>query len=228
MPRATLIQARTLTPTVRELTFQVAGDFDFTSGQWTSFRLPVADQTVTRSYSIASGPRSDNTFDIAVTRVEQGPGSNYLHGLALHAELEVSRPQGFFCLEPVRRPVLMIATGTGVSPFRSMLHSLPPGSLPITLLLGVRTQDELLYRQEWEALSRSRTDFRFVPSLSRPDATWTSKSGYVQSHLSELLAGQPHHDVYVCGLSRMVKEVRALLKEQYGYSKDLIHTERFD
>jgi len=232
MRKAKLVSTRTLTPNVRELTFDPGRDFEFESGQWVSFRIPAIEgEDLARSYSIASAPRSDGKFDIAVTRVEEGPGSNYLHALEVGAELTISRAQGFFTQDEFERPLIMVANGTGVCPFRAMLQQLAAKgdfAHPVSLLLGVRTTEDILYRDEFDALARER-NLDFVPTLSRPSDDWTGRRGYVQSHLAELVGRYDGAcDVYICGLSKMVKDVRKLLKGELGMTKDKIHSERFD
>ena len=128
-------------------------------------------------------------------------------------------------------------TGTGVAPFRAMIRHAtaveptPHEAVPLTLLFGVRHTDDLLWRSEWEDLARVRGPaFRFVPTLSRPDANWTGRSGYVQTHVAELVrplvAGGV--DVYICGLKRMIDSVRGVLKDELGLTRQDIHTERYD
>src|SRR6516165_9359611 len=92
---ATLVTARALSPAVRELTFERddGTPFAFEAGQWVNLLLPG---DMKRSYSIASPPSSSPRFEIAVTHVQGGPGSSYLHALEIGAKLEVVGPQGFF------------------------------------------------------------------------------------------------------------------------------------
>ena len=233
MRKAKLVRARTLTSTVRELTFDPGPDFTFDPGQWVSVRIPASEgEDLARSYSIASAPRGDGTFDLAVTRVEKGPGSNFLHALEVGTSLPISRAQGFFTQDDFERPAVMVATGTGVSPFRSMLEHLDAaGAFPhsVTLLLGIRTKQDVLYGGEFEQMVARRPNLRFEPTLSRGDAEWTGRRGYVQSHLTELLDAYDREcDIYICGVSRMVKDVRKILKSELGITKDRIHSERFD
>lgn len=231
---ARIARTRALTHNVRELTLDPGSDFSFVAGQWVSLRIPVGNREfVQRSYSIASPPRADGTFEIAVTHVEGGPGSTALHAIDTGATLEISHAQGFFTLDPVLRPVLLVGTGTGVAPLRSMLLAAMSDSDSderFTLVLGVRAERDLLYRDELEELARANAArFQFAPTLSRADEQWTGRRGYVQTHCKELieaLGGEA--DVYVCGLQRMVKEVRAVLKNDLGFSRERIHTERFD
>jgi ferredoxin-NADP reductase len=219
---------------VRELTFDPGPGFDYVPGQWVSLRIPQPNQEeIARAYSIASAPRSDGGFDVAVTRVENGPGSLALHSAQPGEAFRMSEPQGFFTLEPPARPVLMVATGTGVAPMRSMLSarisSAHRSDVPFVLLFGVRAEADVLYRDEFERLASERTDFRFEPTLSRGSDDWRGRRGYVQLHLHELvntLGGEC--DVYVCGLNRMIREVRRVLKEELKFTRDRIHTERYD
>jgi CDP-4-dehydro-6-deoxyglucose reductase len=230
----TVVATRMLTPSVRELTLDPGPGFTYVPGQWVSLRIPLAHgEFVQRAYSIASPPREDGRFAIAVTRVEGGPGSNALHTIAPRQTLECSHAQGFFTLEPAARSTLLVATGTGVCPLRALLGpALAPDRAParVTLLLGVRTEDDLLYRDDFERLQREHpARFRFVPTLSRPGDAWTGRTGYVQTHLRALftdLGGDA--DVYVCGLQRMVREARAVLKGELGLPRERIHAERYD
>lgn len=233
MHQVTLVAARMLTPTVRELTLRPEPALRFVPGQWVSLRIPQpGGEVLARAYSIASAPRGDGCFDVAVTLVEHGPGSSYLHAMPVGESLVCTQAQGFFTLEPLARPSLFVATGTGVSPLRAMLYALRDDDhdpVPRTLLLGVRTEADLLYGEDFRSLEAQWSHFRFVPTLSRPGASWTGRTGYVQTHLAALLDGAPDsHDVYLCGLNRMLKEARAVLKEQLGYTRQRIHTERYD
>src|SRR5580692_11132232 len=84
---ARLVQARSLSPSVRELAFErLDGQpMSFEPGQWVSARLPVTvgdQETIKRSYSIASAPAGTPRFEVALTRVKDGPGSAWLCDLA--------------------------------------------------------------------------------------------------------------------------------------------------
>lgn len=241
---AVLESARMLSPLVRELVFRVedAPGFSWVPGQWVSLQLPMPDGPLARAYSIADAPDGTGRFPIAVTHVTGGPGSAYLHALAPGARLPCVGPQGFFTLEappgsPPRRASVFVATGTGLAPFRAMIRQSialepnPQEGVPLTLLFGVRHAADLLWRSEWEDLARTRGPaFRFEPTLSRPEADWTGRSGYVQTHVAELVrplvAGGV--DVYICGLKRMIESVRAVLKDEIGLTRQDIHTERYD
>src|SRR6478752_5583533 len=142
---ARLVTTERLTPSVRELVFERAdgAPFQFDPGQWVNLVLPLPDGEIKRAYSIASAPEEGSLrFEIAVTRVTGGPGSQYL------AELRAIGPQGLFTRQPVEAlPSLFVGTGTGVTPLRSMLRAaLAAGARePLWLLFGARHEEDVLY-----------------------------------------------------------------------------------
>jgi ferredoxin-NADP reductase len=235
---ARLVAARPLSPSVRELSFERTDGaaFVFEPGQWVSFVLPNEGKELRRSYSIASRPQATPCFDITVTRVAGGPGSSVLHAMQPGATVTVIGPQGFFTRPPVDPPPsLFVATGTGVTPFCSMLAAAVAAGdqTPTWLLFGVRREEDILYRAELGALAEAHDHIRFLPTLSQPGDGWTGRRGYVQAHVRELfeeLAGsneKPPH-AYICGLQRMVGSVRELLRKEMGLPREQVHTERYD
>jgi ferredoxin-NADP reductase len=235
---ARLVAARALSPSVRSLTFERADGepVAFQAGQWVSFVLPNEAGELRRSYSIASEPNGTPRFEVAVTLVASGPGSAYLHALELGASLRAIGPQGFFTRErEAGQPALFVATGTGVTPFRSMLRAAAAAgdATPTWLLLGVRTEADVLYDDELRALAAARTNVRFEPTLSRGSEGWGGRRGYVQTHVRELYAAlgaatgaEPH--VYACGVAKMIGSVRDLVRKEMGLPRERVHTERYD
>jgi CDP-4-dehydro-6-deoxyglucose reductase len=97
----------------------------------------------------------------------------------------------------------------------------------LTLLFGVRYEYGLLYRAEFEELASKHPNFRFWPTISRPEASWTGRTGHVQTHLVEAIGQRRDMDVYICGLKAMVDDVRALLKGM-GFDRKQIIYEKYD
>lgn len=231
-----LARARMLSPNVRELRLErVDGEpLAFQAGQWVSLCLPLAEGEARRAYSIASPPDGTPRLEVAVTKVDGGAGSSFLHDLAEGATLRAIGPQGFFTRAPTAgHPSLFVGTGTGVTPLRSMIKdALAHGErAPMTLLFGVRTEEDRLYADELDALAASHPNLRVIYTLSRSGPGWTGPTGYVQTHVEKLwreleASGPPH--AYVCGLERMVGSVRDLLRKQMGVDRKQVHSERYD
>lgn len=237
---ATLVENRPLGPRVRHLTFERADarPFDFQAGQWVQVVLPLQDEKgrpLRRSYSIASPPRSASRFELAVTRVDGGPGSTFLCDASTGLTLDVKGPAGSF-VRPLAdaKASLLVATGTGVSPFRSMIHDALSASRtePLWLLFGVRTPEEYLFGEELEALARAHDQLRVMPSLSRPPTGWTGRTGYVQTHVKavwqELTATHADAKAYICGVKKMLTATREVLRVELGVDRKQVHLEAYD
>jgi CDP-4-dehydro-6-deoxyglucose reductase len=237
--QARIVGARMLTPNVRELVFERvdAAPFAFEAGQWVSLVLPLKTEDgelLRRSYSIASPPDGTPRFAIAITHVEGGPGSSFLCEAPIGTQLDVVGPQGFFTRPAAKAaPSLFVGTGTGLTPLRSMMRdALARGDThPLWLLLGGRQSGDLLYRDELDALAAAHPHVRVHYTLSRPEAGWTGRTGWVQAHVRELWAslsaiGAPH--AYICGLHDMVGAVRDLLRKDLGVPREQVHSERYD
>jgi len=236
---ARLVAARTLSPSVRELTLErVDGQFDFDPGQWVNVFVEVDGGELKRSYSIASPPDGSGRFDLAVTRVSGGPMSETLHRLQEGETVRAVGPSGLFTRAANDvRPALFVGTGTGVTPLRSMIMAaLAVGSAtPFAVLFGFRHEDDILYRDDLDAWRAAGADVSVT--LSQPHPGWAGRSGYVQEHLADKLAALPGADgaspptdvqLYICGLEKMVTAVRDRAKNELGVGRKQIHQERFD
>lgn len=228
--QARLLGTRNLSASVRHFEFELPEleRFGFVPGQFMSLSAEIDGEEITRAYSIASPP-SGNGFALCLNKVEGGRFSPHLFSLAPGETLNCQGPYGSFIF---RRPLsdsILVATGTGIAPFRSMLLDRLPyePDRGFTLIFGVRHEESLLYRDDWEALAREHPNFDFRPTLTRPGPDWTGLRGRVQAHVLEALGDRRDVDVYICGLKEMVNDVRALLKEKGVDRKHLIY-ERYD
>jgi CDP-4-dehydro-6-deoxyglucose reductase len=102
-----------------------------------------------------------------------------------------------------------------------------PSAKQLTLLFGVRHENTIYYRDHFEALAGQYPSFRFWPTLSRAEPSWTGHTGHVQSHLLEAIGDRRDLDVFICGLKAMVDDVRAILKE-LGFDRKQIVFEKYD
>ena len=228
--RARLIESVELAPDVRHFVFQAEGveRLDFRPGQFVSLSAPIGGRIITRAYSLASAPGGSNRFDLCLNRVPEGIFSGPLFQMQPGDTVEMKEPLGMFVLRQPPRDSLLVATGTGIAPFRSMLQAHLSGSSPrFTLLFGLRYESHLLYRREFEDLARQFPNFRFWPTLTRPSPDWAGRTGRVQAHLEEALGARRDVDVYLCGLRAMVDDVRAILKGR-GFDRKQIFYEKYD
>lgn len=228
--QARLIEWIEIAPGVRHFVFEAreAPKLDFVPGQFVSFSDIVDGKEITRAYSIASAPSETNQFELCLNRVDDGAFSPHLFDLAPGDSVEMRQPLGLFVLRQPPRDTVMVATGTGIAPFRSMLRAyLSENSPAFTLLFGVRHESHLLYRGEFDEMARRFANFRFLPTLTRPGPHWNGRVGRVQAHLAEATGDRRDIDVFLCGLKPMVDDVRLILKNM-GFDRKQIRYEKYD
>jgi ferredoxin-NADP reductase len=227
--RAKLLETRDLAPGVRHFWFQVpeVDQFTFVPGQFISLKKHLNGIDYTRAYSLASPP-DGNCFELCLNLVPEGAFSRYLFSIAPGEEMEIQPPLGYFTLRRLDRDALLIATGTGIAPFRSMLRtSLHEITGHVALLFGTRYEENILYRSEWADLARRYRHFEFHATLTRAPESWNGLTGHVQTHLDTFLQGRTDLDVYLCGLKQMVDDVRRVLKQK-GFDRKQIIYEKYD
>ena len=127
---------------------------------------------------------------------------------------------------------MFIATGTGIAPFRSMLYWLLADperhqERGFWLLFGARCEQDIYYHDEFERLADEHSNFHFMPTLSRGAPEWTGLRGYVQEHVKEIVGTRADMHAYICGLDKMVKANRELLRS-LGWERTSIRYEKYD
>lgn len=189
-------------------------------GQYVHVRLPGVGEGL---YAIASPPApAGSRWDFLLK--SGSPLTEQLIRLPLGASVEVSRPEGRgFPLERARgHNLLLFATGSGISPIRSVIESLRQERDAygrVTLYFGARTPTAFAYTEEFHIWEASR--IRVVRTVSQPGASgWQGLTGYVQEHLAE--ESVEHTQAFVCGQAEMVQGV-ILALEARGLPRDAIH-----
>ncbi len=224
--------------------------FAFKPGQFVSLvRTDERGKQQTRAYSIASAPRM-NEFDLCVNRVEGGFFSNLLADMQIGDTIEFHGPHGLFTLRQPLTDAILIATGTGIAPMRGFIEHLFPDNGPslcgdrrIWLVYGTRYPTELYYRDYFARKAAEHANFKYVYSLSRPEADWTGERGYVQEHVARIAIEQKASQApdmpnaaegagfnihaYICGLNEMVSANRERLIS-LGWDKKQVVFERYD
>ena len=204
--------------------------FDFEPGQFVTLDLPIHEKPNKRirSYSIASWPDGSNVLELVIVLLEGGLGTTYLFNkIDVGSEIILRGAQGVFTLdeEDLKKEIIMICTGTGIAPFRSMAHHIKNHNIPhnkIYLLYGTRTQKDLLYYEEIKNLELE--NFEYIPTLSREQ--WDGRTGYVHPIYEELCSGKQPALFLLCGWKVMIDEAKKRILDM-GYDRKSIHQELY-
>jgi len=232
---ARLVRSIPLTEFTKHLEFEVKGvpRFGFVPGQWLSVKASTPEgEEITRAYSIASPPSENGRFAFCLNRVQDGFMSNHLCDLKEGEEMAIQGPFGSFILRPPMRDALLVATGTGIAPLRSMLHWLLTDperhqGRQLWLLFGVRSECDIYYHGEFLRLAETHPNFHYLPTLSRGGPQWQGLRGYVQEHVPGIVGARTDMQAYICGLDKMVRANRDLL-QSLGWDRKHILYERYD
>ena len=187
------------------------GDFSFRAGELIS--LYGAGPLDARDYTVASG-EGDETIDILYRHLPEGVLTPQLVGLKPEDTIELSGPYGRFTIQDAARPMVFVATGTGIAPCHAYARSCP--ELDLTVLHGCSVPEDLFYR---EALSR----YSYYPCVSGQDVD--GFRGRVTRRL-ETLELDPAAHYYLCGANEMIYEVQDRLAER-GINEEHIFTEPY-
>ena len=205
------------------------------AGQHYDVRLTAEDgYRAQRSYSIASEPQREGVVDLTVELVENGEVSTYLHQVAASGDrFEVRGPiGGYFVWEATQGgPLLLIGGGSGVVPLMSMLRhrAAARATVPARLLYSSRTFDDIIYRDELDALSAKHDGFEIFHTLTRSQPSgWKGFARRIDDQMLSDVSGAYGAKAltFVCGPTALVENAaNALL--QLGLPAERIRTERF-
>jgi benzoate/toluate 1,2-dioxygenase reductase component len=200
------------------ITFEIQLDDDqpeihFLAGQYVNVALPNSNET--RSYSFSSKPGNRLT-GFVVRNVPNGKMSEFLSVQAKAGDkMTFTGPFGSFYLRNVVRPVLMLAGGTGIAPFLSMLQVLEEkgSEYPMHLIFGVTNDFDLVAIEKLEELKNKLDWFDYRTVVAHPDSTHERK-GYVTAHIENEWLNSGDVDIYLCGPVPMVDAVRSWLDQE--------------
>jgi CDP-4-dehydro-6-deoxyglucose reductase len=200
--------------------------FDYRPGQYMNVQL---DDGTHRSFSMASLPNAGR-LDFHVRRIPGGLFTTHrLAQLRVGERLRVELPLGEFQLDKAAyRPLVMVATGTGIAPIKSLLESLLDDAdcPPVWLYWGMRTEEDLYLRDEILSWSHRLYEFQFVPVLSRASLGWSGRRGHVQHAVIEDLPELSEHAIYLCGSPTMISEAKTIFLA-HGAPIEHIHADGF-
>lgn len=223
----TLTAVEQLSPST--IRFSIAPDhpdqLDFLPGQYVNVTVPGTDQT--RSYSFSSAPGADRA-SFVVRNVPDGLMSTWLTTRAQAGQpVSFSGPYGSFYLRPVQRPVLMLAGGTGIAPFLSMLDVLAAKGFthPVRLVYAVTNDHDLVGLDQLDRIAAAHPQFRYVTCVAAEASTHPRK-GYATAHVEPGWMNGGDVDVYLCGPVAMVDAVRGWL-DASGIRPNAFYFEKF-
>lgn len=236
--QVTLTESFMITPKVKHFIFQcdLTPSLSFIAGQFITIHFEHQGKALKRSYSLANQPLHNNIVEFAAGYVANGPGTELLFTLKPGDTINISGPYGRLTLkeeDPLR--YLLVATSTGITPYRAMLKNLATrlsnnANLQVVILQGVQKSEEVLYRDEFmQFQTQFPNQVIFRPYLSKValgELSDNEYSGYVQSAFIDLNLNPEQDIIYLCGNPGMIDDSFNYLKE-HGFSTQHIIREKY-
>ena len=221
-----LIEKTYLSKEIVKIGFSIPEDFSFEAGQFFNILFDPGDKKTYRSYSILNPPSKKGVIESCIKLVDKGYGSDMIRKAFIGDKFTISAPFGIFTFNSNSKDNVFLCTGTGVTPFYSMLlehvHNMPGHNF--TLMYGVATLNELVFNDEFLKLEKKFSNFTYTPTLTREiEEKWFGKRGRVQMHVDDF----KNKTFYICGLKEFISETRELLKKNGVESKNILF-ERYD
>lgn len=208
-----------ISPTVKSFTLALEGQhFTFLPGQWIDCFIDIDGRAEVAGYSMTSSPTEDGWFSIAVKLVGDNPVTDHLHEQATIGDaIIVEGGSGDFNYTgDDTHPLALIAGGIGITPIASIIRFIDRSALqtPTTLVYSASTPSELLFRDEFEAIATSNSNFRAHFTITRPHSeAWSGNVGRISPSTLQDAGIDANHLCYICGPPQMIKDMLTALKE---------------
>lgn len=198
-------------------------DFSYQPGQFLTLRLPAEGGHVGRCYSLCSSPHVDDELRIAVKRVREGLGSNWINDtLAVGDEIECLPPSGVFVPKSFDDDLLLFAGGSGITPVLSILKSaLAIGSGQVVLVYANQHERSVIFGDRLRELADTHPDRLHV-------VHWLESVQGLPSRplLRAFIKPYSAYTAFLCGPSPFMETVTHALRD-CGVPPARIHIERF-
>jgi NAD(P)H-flavin reductase/ferredoxin len=202
--------------TILNLRFPIGLRAPFKAGQYLQVIMADGDR---RNFSMANAARHNDGVELHIRHIAGGKFSvATLSKLSVGDTLQVEIPYGDFYLRATERPVILLASGTGFSPIKSIVEtSIHAGNRrPMHLYWGARRLEDI-YLADLPARWAQRLPwFSFTPVLSEPRGSWRGRTGLVHDAVREDHADLASADVYACGNPLMVSAAQQAFTKDHG------------
>jgi len=229
--RAKVLHVTRTTPRTVTLTLRPNGNWTgFRAGQYTELSIEIDGVRHTRCYSMANDATAGNgLIELSITAHSEGRVSRHLHRAARKGQtVALTTARGVFTL-PASEPdhLLLISGGSGITPVMSMLRTRCAlgWTKPATFLHYALTEQDMLYRDELEEITRTAPNVRLVRVFTDEPGTGDMDGFLTEAHLARAAPGWTGAEAFVCGPAPLMDTARTLFA-QAGRSEHL-RTEAF-
>jgi CDP-4-dehydro-6-deoxyglucose reductase/3-phenylpropionate/trans-cinnamate dioxygenase ferredoxin reductase subunit len=186
---------------------------------------------VSRNYSMANAPQNNDKVELHIRHVPGGKFSeDVLARLEKASTLDIELPYGEFTLSDERDwPAILIATGTGFAPMKSMIeNNIRLGSKrPLHLYWGANAESDLYMHDMVRNWAETYAWFSYTPVVSNPSAQWSGRTGFVHRAVQVDHPDMSGLEVYACGAPIMIESAQRDFRAESALREDAFFSDAF-
>lgn len=203
--------------------------FQFNAGQYVEFILRDGSR---RSYSMANSPSETGQIELHIRHLPGGLFTDKVFSTMKARDiLRLEGPIGTFFLRDSNKPVVLLASGTGFAPIKSLVEDAFENKTTRDFVFywGARTRKELYMLELAEKWQQEYENFKFIPVLSEPteQCHWNGRVGYVHQAVMQDYPSLTSHQVYACGAPIVIDSAQADFTKQCGLPEDEFYADSF-
>jgi len=222
---ATFIESIERNYQVKSFRFTRAAGFDFKAGQFFYITL---GKTRIKHFSFSDSPAQKDYIEFT-TKMTGSEDKNAINALKPGDKVRIRGPHGAFTYNPENRKVAFLSGGIGITPIRSICRDLTANKVDadVTLLYGNNQERDILFRKDFEEMTRENKNLKVVHILQDPPAGWTGRTGRISKEvINEEVPDILERAFYLCGPPGMVLALNKEL-EDMGVQDKGIRMENF-
>jgi CDP-4-dehydro-6-deoxyglucose reductase len=202
----------------------------FRAGQYVDILLKDGKR---RSYSMANPPHSDEFIELHVRSMAQGAFTEYVfEKMKVKDILRFEGPLGtFFLREESDKPIILLASGTGFAPIKSILEHAFFSNMRREMLLywGGRRPADLYLSDLASRWQKEHDNFTYIPVISDalPEDNWHARSGFVHHAVMQDFPNLSGYQVYACGAPVVVEAAHRDFTARCGLPEDEFYSDAF-
>ena len=217
------------THNVTSFRFPRPAELNYKPGQFFFVTIKAQDgKELNKHFSLSSSP-TEKTHIEFTKKLSDSDFSTALKGLKEGDWARIDAPYGKFTFEGEHDKIGLLGGGIGITPFISICKYCTDMRLDtkVTLLYGNRTENDIAFRKELEALQRQNKNLKVVFTLNEADSGWKGATGLITAEMIKKEIPDYKETVfYTCGPPAMV-EIMGNLVEQLGLPKTQLKREYF-
>lgn len=202
------------THNVTSFRFPRPAELNYKPGQFLFVTLKADGKELSKHFSFSSSP-TEKTHIEFTKKLSDSDFSAALKALKNGDWARIDAPYGKFTFEGEHEKIGLLGGGIGITPFMGICRYCTDMRLDtkVTLLYGNRTENDIAFRKELEAMQKQNKNLKIVFTLNEADSGWKGATGFITADMiKKEIPDYKDRVFYTCGPPAMVEIMEKLIK----------------